>query len=185
MKRTIFYLFIISVFLNCSISKKNTTSINNENFPSTWLGEYEGKLAVFRPGKEGNPYPANVHLSISPTPEASRWEWSTTYIIEGRDPIEKKYFIMHPDSLPPSTYLMDEDNGIFINQYYSGNTFYGAYTVNEQFFTFIYHKEEDVLNYELTVYNRNPYETVEPEEGFNVGKIDLITVQKIKFKKVK
>lgn len=160
-------------------------TVENEKFPMSWIGEYEGKLEVFRPGLEGNPYPANVHLSISATDEPSRWKWATSYAIEGRDTIKKNYFIMHPDSLPASNFLMDEDNGIFINQYHSGNTFYGSYTVNEQFFTFISRKEGDILDYELVVYTRSPYEIVEPEEGFEVGKIDLVTVQKVRFLKIK
>ena len=185
MQKIVFSLLLLFSFLACSTSNNKNFTPNIEKFPSTWLGEYKGRLQVLRPGSDKNAFPANVHLSIANTTEASRWKWTTSYAVEGRDTIEKKYFIMHPDSLADTNYLMDEDNGIFINQYHFGNTFYGAYTVNNQFFTFSYQKEGDVLDYELAVYAKDSYEKVEVEKDFVVGKIDLITIQKVRFKKIK
>ena len=185
MQKIIFTLLIFVSLLACSTSKHKNLTLNTEKFPATWLGEYEGKLEVLRPGNDKNAFPANVHLSIANTTEISRWEWTTSYAMEGRDTIQKKYFILHPDSLASTNYLMDEDNGIFINQYQFGNTFNGAYTVNNQFFTFSYRKEGDILDYELAVYSKDPYEKVEVEKDFEVGKIDLITIQKVRFKKIK
>jgi len=190
MKQLLFYVAII-MFSGCHTltkhqgSKADSTSLLEVEyqFPQDWLGTYTGSLQAYRAGSNKNLYPSGVTLSIAATADSNRWEWSSVYTMDGREPIEKKYFIIHPDTLGSSQYLMDEGNGIFINQHLYGNTFTGAYTVNDQFFTFTYTKIKEELLYELTVYNNSPTESVEIEEGFEVGKIEMATVQKVYFRK--
>jgi hypothetical protein len=183
--------FLFLSMLSCASLKKQSTPtqitnvISIEKFPEDWLGKYEGKLEIYRPGSTKNSFPADVTLTIATTPDSTRWEWTTIYTSEGRAPIEKKYFLIQPDTLPADQFLLDEDNGIFINEYLFGNTFSSAYTVNDQFFTVTINKKSDNIVQELTVFSGTPNETVEIEEGIEVGKIEVQTVQKIQFKKLK
>ena len=187
-----YLIFTVLTFfiLSCGTTKQTQNSPEKSSllktqykFPEDWLGTYTGYLEAYRAGDDKNLYPSDVELTIAETSDHNKWQWSSVYHMEGRDPIEKAYFIIHPDSLGTNQYIMDEDNGIFINQHMYGNTMTGAYTVNEQFFTFAYTKIKDELLYELTVYNQKPTETIEIQEGFEVGKIEMTTVQRIYFRK--
>ncbi len=188
-----YFLILLSAFfiLGCCTLNKPLPSENNSvlestyNFPEDWLGSYTGTLEAYRAGSDQNLYPADVELTIAETPDSNRWQWSSVYHIEGQeDPVEKKYYIIQPDTLAANQFIMDEDNGIFINQHRYGNTITGAYTVNKQFFTFSYTKVGNELLYELTVYNREPKEALEIEEGFEVGKVEMTNVQRVYFTKV-
>lgn len=190
MKQLLFFVAIILI-TGCRILTKHQDSEEDETsllkvehqFPEDWLGTYSGSLQAYRAGSNQNMYPSEVILNIAATTDSNRWEWSSVYIMDGREPIEKKYYIIQPDTLGPTQYIMDEDNGIFIDQHLYGNTFTGAYTVNGQFFTVTYTKIKDELLYELNVYNSSPTASVEIEEGFEVGRIQMTTVQRVYFKK--
>jgi hypothetical protein len=190
MKQLLFFIALL-LLTGCQTLKEHQApkdsnasllEITNK-FPHDWLGTYTGNLQAYRAGSNQNMYPAEVTLTIAETPDSNRWEWSSVYTVKGRDPIEKKYYIIHPDTLGPTQFIMDEDNGIFINQHLYGNSFSGAYKVNDQFFTFTYTKIKHELLYELTVYNGSPTESLEIEEGFEVGKIEMTNVQRVYFRK--
>ena len=187
--KVILPVFLFILFLGCgTLRQPENTPVTSAlemsyEFPEDWLGIYTGTLQMYRPGTERNLYPAEVILTIAETPDSNRWEWNSVYTSEGREPVEKKYFIVHPDTLGTNQFVMDEDNGILIDQHLYGNTFAGAYTVNDQFFTFSYTKIGEELLYELVVYNKKPKELLTIEEGFDVGNLEMVTVQKVYFHK--
>lgn len=97
----------------------------SKNFPQSWTGNWKGELQWF---KTGNPVPqkVNMELRIQPADSIHTYTWNLIYGSPSED--NRPYFLIPKDS-SGTHWVVDENNGIILDQYWVGNKFCGAFTV--------------------------------------------------------
>lgn len=103
-------------------SKDLQKTTDNDTFPNGWLGSYEGMMELFfGPNKTETP----VRLDFLPTDTADRWIWRMTY--KGKTPKETSVKDYRWVRTGDGRFVTDEGEGLVLNEYFIGNTFYSAY----------------------------------------------------------
>lgn len=94
-------------------------------FPEAWLGNWKGELQWFR---TGNPIPQKVsmELRIQPGDSADTYTWQ---IIYGGPSEDNRPYRLIPKDRERGHWIIDERNGIRLDQFWVGNQFGGAFTV--------------------------------------------------------
>jgi hypothetical protein len=98
-------------------------------FPDDWLGSYEGKMLWYAGNNKKAEIPIRIEISITEDP--NRLHWKTTYDSTAAVPqkIVKDYFLISNDSLGKNHFILDENNGIFIDQILIDNTLYSSFEI--------------------------------------------------------
>ena len=94
-------------------------------FPRNWEGDWKGELTWYQTGKSV-PQKMNMELRIHPTDSSNTWTWQIIYGSEKED--TRPYTLKGNDSTGVH-WLIDENNGIVLDQFFVGNKFCGAFTV--------------------------------------------------------
>jgi hypothetical protein len=123
-------LVFLIAFLSVSCSSyKMAKNSKDFKFPYDWLGSYEGKMLWYA----GNNKKAeiSIRIEISITEDPNRLHWKTTYDSTAAVPkkIVKDYFLISNDSLGKNHFILDENNGIFIDQILIDNTLYSSFEI--------------------------------------------------------
>jgi hypothetical protein len=123
-------LVFLIAFLSVSCSSyKMAKNSKDFKFPYDWLGSYEGKMLWYA----GNNKKAeiSIRIEISITEDPNRLHWKTTYDSTAAVPkkIVKDYFLISNDSLGKNYFILDENNGIFIDQILIDNTLYSSFEI--------------------------------------------------------
>jgi len=125
------------------------TTSTDENFPGDWLGTYKGQMYMFKPGK-GITDSVDVKFELLATNISNQWVYRMTYMNNKKyGKVIKDYLIVKPDSLKAGTYLLDEKDGIIIQQTLIGNTFYSNFSVGNNYLNSIMRKTGDVIYFEI------------------------------------
>lgn len=123
----LFPLFFVLLFLACNTTK-NTSKKSPPKFPEDWLGTYQGNLDIFD-FKAGKTMSLPMTIIVSKTDTVNRWRWYSKAIFNGKD-IIKDYAVVRHDSMPPNQYIMDENNGIYLDRTLIDDAFYDYFEVN-------------------------------------------------------
>lgn len=95
------------------------------DFPESWEGTWIGKM-------KGGPSEIEMRLVIAPI-DSGRWHWRITY---GNEP--ERPYQLHVVDQAKGHYLIDEQNGILIDQYLVEDRLSAAFTVNGKLILFDY-----------------------------------------------
>jgi len=130
-----------------SVNAYAQTIIADESFPGDWPGTYKGKMYIFKQGK-GITDSVDVKFELL-ADSTNRWVYRMTYNSPKYREIIKDYLLVKPDSLKAGTYLLDEKDGIIIQQTLLGNTFYSSFTVAGNYMNSIMRKTGNVIDFEV------------------------------------
>lgn len=146
------------------------------------VGVYSGYLQLCPPGTKCDSIP--FELSIQATNDPLRFNTKTSYLINnGQDNVKDYDLILDSTFKDNNHYLLDEKDGILIQETRVGNTLYSVYTVEGNIFhvTTTYNKTS--IDFELVVYNMSsPQKSQSHPDAENavyqVETLPFITVQK-------
>ena len=132
----------IMLILSCFVSM--VVSSQSKSFPASWAGNWKGELNWYKTGT-AEPKKVTMELRIrsihSPgSPDA--WTWQIIYGSETED--NRPYKLVQKDTAGIH-WAIDEDNGIVLDQYWVGNKFSGAFTVQNSTIINSYWMEKNKL----------------------------------------
>ncbi len=114
---------LLTLFINILVTFSLQAQSNA--FPKSWEGNWKGDLHWY---KAGNTVPkiVNMELRVQPADSADTWTWQIIYGSEAED--NRPYKLVKKDTAGVH-YVIDENNGIVLDQYWIADKFSGAFTV--------------------------------------------------------
>lgn len=111
-------LFLLSFFSLAAFSQ-------HHHFPQNWVGNWKGELSWYQ---GANPVPKKVkmELRIHPTDSSHKFSWQIIYGSATED--NRPYTLVAVDTAK-GHWVIDENNGIVLDQYMIAGKFCGAFTV--------------------------------------------------------
>jgi len=120
-------------------------------FPQSWTGNWSGELSWYKTGKT-DPEKVKMQLRIQPD-SAGRYTWQLVYGQDKKD--NRPYFLLEKDRAK-NHWVIDENNGIIIDQFWVGNKLSGAFTVQNTTIMNTYWLENDTLYIEFYSISAKP-----------------------------
>ncbi|MFK7797019.1 MAG: hypothetical protein AB8E82_06165, partial [Aureispira sp.] len=142
----IFTLFLL-VYTACKPLDQTTATEEKAVFPDDWIGHYQGDLALVN-AIQGQTMTLPMTLIISPTDTANRWRWYSKAIYKGQE-IIKDYTLYRTDSMPNNHFIMDENNGIYLDRILLDGGFYDYFEVGNLGLYGITKKVGDDIHFEI------------------------------------
>ena len=124
-------------------------------FPKSFLGHWEGTLEWYQQGKK-LPQKVKMQLIIRPADSANTYTWQIIYGDKGED---NRPYILRPVDTANGHWQIDERNGIILDQYFIGNRFTSAFTVQTTTIVDSYWREGDKLIAEFYGLTAKPVST--------------------------
>ncbi|MGZ5190586.1 MAG: hypothetical protein ACXWCZ_06165 [Flavisolibacter sp.] len=112
-----FFIFALVVLI--------TTSVRAQNFPKKFIGHWKGDLYWYKTG-EKTAQKVKMQLIIQPADTIGHYTWQ---IIYGENNADNRPYILKPVDTAKGHWIVDERNGIILDQYWVGNRFTSAFTV--------------------------------------------------------
>ncbi len=128
-------LLITTFFLS------TTLLAQKDPFPASWRGNWKGELEWYKTGK-AEPQKVNMELRIAAGDSAGNYTWQIIYGAAGED--NRPYLLKLKDATK-NHWVIDELNGIILDQFWVGNQFSGAFTVAGNTIVNSYWMENDKL----------------------------------------
>jgi hypothetical protein len=94
------------------------------NFPGNFIGKWTGKLQWMTEGKPMEEF--NMQLIIEPADTSGQYTWRIIYGDEGKD---NRPYLLKPVDTAKGHWVVDEGDGIVLDNYVHGNAIHGAFTV--------------------------------------------------------
>ena len=157
-------------------------ALQAQHLLSESVGVYSGYLQLCPSGTKCDSIP--FELSIQATKDPLRFNTKTSYLINnGQDNVKDYDLVLDTTYKDNNHYILDEKDGILIQETRVTNTLYSVYSVEGNIFhvTTTYHKT--FIDFELVVYNMsNPKNSQSLPDAENtvyqVETFPFITVQK-------
>jgi hypothetical protein len=127
------FILLVACFISFSATCQSNT------FPQSWVGNWKGELYWYKTGK-AEPQKVNMELRIQPTDIPGTFTWQIIYGSVTED--NRPYTLIAKDSTKIH-WVIDENNGIVLDQYWIGNKFCGAFTVKNNTIVNNYWMEND------------------------------------------
>jgi len=144
---------IIVLLLSCTSFFSLKAQLNA--FPKGWEGNWKGELKWFKTGQT-EPQKVNMELRIHPADSANTWSWQ---IIYGKETIDNRpYKLILKDTIG-THWVIDENNGIVLDQFWVANKLSGAFTVMNNTIVNNYWIENDTLMIEFYSISARPIAT--------------------------
>lgn len=112
-------ILLITCFISVAAISQSTS------FPQSWVGNWRGELQWYKTGK-AEPQKINMELRIRPADSINTWTWQIIYGSITDD--NRPYKLVMKDT-SGIHWVIDELNGIVLDQFWVGNKFCGAFTV--------------------------------------------------------
>ncbi len=144
------YILAIVVLFSFSANAQTIRS-----FPKTWEGDWKGELQWFQTGM-AEPRKINMELRIHPADSINTWTWQIIYGSATED--NRPYKLISKDSIGIH-WVVDENNGIVLDQYWVANKLSGAFTVMNSTIINNYWIEGDKLYVEFYSISAKPITT--------------------------
>lgn len=122
-------------------------------FPEPFVGKWKGTLEWIR---GGNPQAqtVNMELFILPSKDtAGQYSW---HLIYGSATQDSRPYILKPVDTAKGHWVIDEVNGIVLDQFWIGKRFIGSFTVGNSTIVNTYYFENDNLIVEFIAYAAQP-----------------------------
>lgn len=171
---SLFALFLL-VYTACKPLATTTATEKKAVFPDDWIGHYQGDLELVN-AIQGQTMTLPMTLIISPTDTANRWRWYSKAIYQGQE-IIKDYALYRTDSMPKNHFIMDENNGIYLDRILLDGGFYDYFEVGNLGLYGITQKVGDDIHFEIASFSLQSkrYSSYEGTDA----KIDTITSYKV------
>lgn len=114
-KTIVFLLFLLA----------SLTAPAQKDFPASFVGHWKGELSWYRQGASA-PRKFTMQLLVQPSDSADRYTWKIVYGDKGED--TRPYEMMAVDTAT-GHWVVDEKNGILLDQYFIGGKLYSAFSV--------------------------------------------------------
>lgn len=187
--KTLFYSCIALLLIHSACQPLNNTTTNQQTavFPDDWLGHYQGDLQLIN-AERGTTMSLPMTVIISETDTINRWRWYSKSLYKGKE-IIKDYVLFRTDSMLKNHFLVDENNGIFLDRVLLDNGFYDYFEVGNLGLYGITKKVGDDIHFEIASFplNSKTYSIYEGSD-FQVDTITsykVINTQKVILKRVK
>lgn len=128
-------------------------------FIEDWSGQWVGKCTANNYNTDNHVVPYQMNLKISAV-DSKTLSWSIQYPPQ---PVRQYQLKQQADIV--GHYVLDEKNGILIDQFYSDNVLRELYLVNGRFFTGASIKTGDTMVVEHTSFWSNPLRSTSLEDG--------------------
>ncbi len=153
----------------------------SKSFPRSWTGNWKGELQWYKTGND-EPQKVNMELRIHPTDSINTWRWQIIYGSAKED--NRPYNLIRKDTTGIH-WVVDENNGIVLDQYWLADRFCGAFTVQNSTIVNNYRMENDSLIVEFYNFSAKPVATTGKgtEESPNVDSYRIGSYQKAVLKR--
>lgn len=121
-------------------------------FPDTWVGNWKGELQWFRTGKPES-QKVDMELRIQPGDSSGHYTWGIVY---GSFSADYRPYILKPKDINAGHWVIDERNGIVLDQFWVGDSFNGAFTVQNNTIVNSYRMDKDQLTVEFYSISAKP-----------------------------
>jgi hypothetical protein len=111
------------------------------SFPQSFIGHWEGTLLWYKTGSK-EPQKVKMQLIIKPADSVNTYTWQIIYGDKGED---NRPYILKPVDTAKGHWQIDERNGIILDQYFIGDRFTSAFTVQNSTIVDSYWREEENL----------------------------------------
>jgi hypothetical protein len=111
----------------CVVALPFVSWTQQDSFPQSWIGYWKGDLHWYK-GTARQPQVVNMELRIQPTDSIGQYTWQIIYGSQGKD--NRPYTLISKDTAN-GTWVIDENNGIVLEQSWIGSRFCGAFTVGK------------------------------------------------------
>lgn len=115
------------------------------SFPESWVGNWKGELQWFRTGTT-EPQKVNMELRIQKGDSASNYTWHLVY---GSVSEDSRPYVLKAKDAAKGHWVIDELNGIVLDQFWVANKFCGAFTVQNSTIVNNYWIEDNKLMIEF------------------------------------
>jgi hypothetical protein len=157
----VLFLFVLLGSQSLSAQQK----IINE-FPKSYLGKWKGSLEIMdEKGQLINE--VEIHFNLVPLDEY-KWTWLMEYP-KHEPKIEKNYLLIQDNDFSRNFYI-DENNGIIINQFWTGNRLLGSYHLDGKIYDTTLSLRGETLYFEIIIMKL-------PEQSSEVKNLEIIQVQ--------
>jgi hypothetical protein len=123
----------------------HTANGQSASFPEKWVGNWKGELQWFKTGKP-EPQKVMMELRIQPADSVRKYTWQILYGSATQD--NRPYTLLAKDT-SGIHWVIDENNGIVLDQYWVAGKFCGAFTVMNNTIVNNYWMEDDKLMVEF------------------------------------
>jgi hypothetical protein len=144
-----------TILLTVLVCLSSLAYTQSTSFPQNWEGEWKGELQWFKTGSPA-PQKVNMELKIHPGDSTGIWDWQIIYGSENDD--DRAYKLI-PKDTAGIHWVIDELNGIVLDQYWVANKFCGAFTVQSSTIINSYWMENDKLIVEFYSISSKPVAT--------------------------
>lgn len=125
------------------------------SFPESWEGNWKGVLEWHHTGND-TARKINMELRIHKGNDAGTWTWQIIYGSEAED--NRPYKLIQKDN-SGTHWVIDENSGIVLDQYWVANRFAGAFTVLNSTIFNSYRMENNKLVVEFYTVGAKPVST--------------------------
>lgn len=129
------HLFFI---LLCSLAANTGFA---QSFPQSFIGNWKGELLWYRTGVD-TPQRVPMQLRIQPADTAGQYTWQLIY---GEGGTDNRPYLLKPVDTAKGHWVVDERNGIRLDQYWVGGRFTSAFTVQTTTILDSYWREGETL----------------------------------------
>lgn len=143
-------ILILLAFLASSLY-----SFGQKDFPRQFAGHWQGQVEWHRQGRD-TPQKVTMQLIIGPTDTANQYSWKIVYGDGGED--TRLYTLKLVDTAR-GHWMVDEHNGILLDQYWIGNKLYAGFSVGGTTVVNSYWREGKHLVVEFASFPTKPVRT--------------------------
>lgn len=119
------------------------------NFPADFTGHWKGTLNWYPAGAK-EPKQVNMELHVLPSKDtAGQYTWNLVY---GKPSEDNRPYILKPIDTAKGHWMIDELNGILLDQYWIGNVFSGAFSVQNTTIVNTYRIENGRMKIQFIAY---------------------------------
>ncbi|MCB0727956.1 MAG: hypothetical protein KDD00_10860 [Ignavibacteriae bacterium] len=138
------HLIIVFFFVLAFLATGITFSKSETKFSSIdeWIGVWSGQLDIKT--SDGKSNIVEMTLTISETDTPGEWKWITNYGGE----LSKDYILKTVDP-EKGQYLLDENNSIVLDYFFSDNAFYNTFSVQKNILFSKYHLTNGEIHFEV------------------------------------
>jgi hypothetical protein len=141
-----------------------------KTFPDSWTGNWTGELQWFKTGVP-EPQKVNMELRIQPA-DSNKYTWHLIYGSPAKD--SRPYYLV-PKDTAGIHWVVDENDGIILDQYWVGNKLCGVFTVMNSTIINKYWIEDDTMVIEFITIGAKPAATT----GKGSGDIPFVDSYKV------
>jgi hypothetical protein len=144
MKIFLFLMFIIV-----------STWSHAQDFPAKFTGRWQGELLWYQQGKK-DPQKVKMQLIIQPADTAGQYTWQLIYGDKNED---NRPYLLKPVDTAQGHWVVDERDGIQLDQYWLANRFTTSFTVQNSTILTSYYLQGDNLIAEFYAMGTKPVTT--------------------------